>query len=44
MKKIIVLAALLLAAMAQADDSDYIWNEQFEKKFALAQQGDVKAQ
>jgi TPR repeat protein len=44
MKKIIVLAALLLAAMAQADESDYIWNQQFEKKFALAQQGDVKAQ
>ena len=33
-----------MAAMAQADDSDYIWNQQFEKKFALAQQGDVKAQ
>lgn len=44
MKKIIALIALLLATMAQADDSDYIWNQQFEKKFALAEQGDVKAQ
>lgn len=44
MKKIIILAALLLASMAQADNSDYIWNQTFEKKFALAKQGDVKAQ
>ena len=44
MKKIIVLATLLLATMAQADNGDYIWNQQFEKKFALAQKGDVKAQ
>lgn len=44
MKKIITLVALLLVSQAHADNSDYIWNQQFEKKFALAQQGDVKAQ
>lgn len=44
MKKIIGLLALLLAITAQADNSDYIWNQQFEKKFALAKQGDMKAQ
>lgn len=44
MKKIITLAMLMLAVMAHADTSDYIWNQQFEKKFALAQQGDVRAQ
>lgn len=44
MKKIITLVALLLAVAAQADNSDYIWNQTFEKKFALAQKGDVKAQ
>lgn len=44
MKKLITLVAVLFVTMAQADNSDYIWNQQFEKKFALAQQGDVKAQ
>lgn len=34
----------MLATVAQADNSDYIWNQTFEKKFALAQKGDVKAQ
>ena len=44
MKKIIALVALLLTSLAQADNSDYIWNQTFEKKFAMAQKGDMKAQ
>ncbi|WP_126452245.1 tetratricopeptide repeat protein [Sulfuriflexus mobilis] len=44
MKKIIAISILLFAAVVEADTSDYIWNQQFEKKLALAQQGDMKAQ
>lgn len=42
----IILAIILSVAssVAMADESDYIWNEQFKKKMALAEQGDAKAQ
>jgi len=34
----------LCCSFAYADNSDYIWNQQFEKKIVLAESGDVKAQ
>jgi len=34
----------LLCSSAYADKSDYIWNQQFEKKIVLAESGNLKAQ
>jgi len=45
MKKLLLsMSLLVLSLSAYADKSDYIWNIQFEKKMALAEQGKVRAQ
>jgi len=45
MKKVLcVLSILFFSSWAMADTSDYIWNQQFEKKNIRAVAGDLKAQ
>jgi len=45
MNKVIgVLLLSLLSTTVSADKSDYIWNQQFEKKIVLADSGNIKAQ
>jgi len=44
MKKVIALLFALVAPLTLADTSDYIWNQQFDKKMVKAEAGDLKAQ
>jgi len=45
MKKILLVLCLLsVASVGVADTSDYIWNQQFEKKMIKAETGNLKAQ
>ena len=45
MKKVLcVLALCVVTSVVVADTSDYIWNQQFEKKSAKAAEGNLKAQ
>lgn len=43
-KFISVLLLSMLSFAVYADQSDYIWNQQFEKKIVLAESGNIKAQ
>jgi len=45
MKKVLsVVCLLFVTVVGIADTSDYIWNQQFEKKIVKAQAGDLKSQ
>ena len=45
MKKVLLALSLFsVALLGVADTSDYIWNQQFEKKMIKAEAGDLKAQ
>ncbi|MCK4744335.1 MAG: sel1 repeat family protein [Sulfuriflexus sp.] len=45
MKKVLcVLSLFFITSVVVADTSDYIWNQQFEKKSAKAAEGNLKAQ
>jgi len=45
MKKVLLVLSLLsVSLLSVADTSDYIWNQQFQKKMIKAEAGDLKAQ